>query len=215
MCGRFAQFNSLSTLREASPFEEVLVEPAPSWNVGPTQGASVVAVVGGRSVLTRFTWGFPGVGARILINARLETLSEKWTFKHAFATHRCVVPVDGWYEWYEKIPHFFHHPDGKGMALAALWEEEGTSGRFVVVTRPAEGVAEPVHSRMPLALTPDGSKLWLRQGALAPEACASLCRSHTLFPSVYTLSNAVNRISENGPHLLVPTKRHRQQALFE
>jgi putative SOS response-associated peptidase YedK len=62
-----------------------------------------------------------------LINVRTETLKEKETFGDDLLNRRCLVPVDGFYEWKEvargqKIPFRFMRKDGSLFAFAGLWE---------------------------------------------------------------------------------------------
>lgn len=66
-----------------------------------------------------------------LINARAETVAEKSTFRSACAKRRCLVPVDGFYEWEQvrpedgprpKIPHFIHLKSDEPFVFAGLWE---------------------------------------------------------------------------------------------
>src|SRR6266702_7151641 len=58
------------------------------------------------------------IGSR-MINARAETVSEKPAFRKAFASRRCLLPADGYYEWQPppagakgpKQPYFICRPD--------------------------------------------------------------------------------------------------------
>jgi putative SOS response-associated peptidase YedK len=72
--------------------------------------------------LRRVQWGLvpswakdAKIGAR-MINARSETLIEKPAFKAAAAKRRCLVPMDGYFEWQNnddktKTPIFLHEGD--------------------------------------------------------------------------------------------------------
>ena len=74
----------------------------------------------------------PGIGSR-MINARMETVAEKPAFKRAFAVRRCLLPADGYFEWYPtsqtgkdgkplKQPFFIRPADGGVLAMAGLYE---------------------------------------------------------------------------------------------
>ena len=77
------------------------------------------------------------IGSR-MINARVETVAEKPAFRKAFASRRCLLPADGFYEWYAgesvppptgrgkprpvKQPFFIHRADGGLLVMAGLYE---------------------------------------------------------------------------------------------
>ena len=105
-----------------------------NYNVAPTQGVFAVYESSGERLLDRFHWGLvpfwakdPSVGSK-MINARAETLAEKTSFKRPFATKRCIIPADGFYEWKKvdghkrKQPMFLTTIDGSPFAFAGLWE---------------------------------------------------------------------------------------------
>lgn len=111
------------------------------------------------------------------LNARIETIHEKSSFRHASDNRRCAVPVDGWFEWKEvrgkKHPYFIHREDGKPFLLAGLWERwtdneaEKDYETFSVVTTTALGICAQVHNtkeRMPFVLSPENRALWLDKG---------------------------------------------------
>ena len=70
----------------------------------------------------------PSVGSR-MINARVETVAEKPSYRQAFAKRRCLLPADGYFEWMpveatrsKKQPYFIHPADGGVLAMAGLYE---------------------------------------------------------------------------------------------
>lgn len=147
MCGRFASSvpsEELARLFRVDAVEEDL--PPPSWNVSPTRIARVVAVVDGTRELAGFRWGLiprwaddPSIGSR-MINARAETLERRPAFREAFRRRRCLVPVDGFYEWAGRRPDgrrqpWFVAPRDRGvLALAGrpVGAVEGRRGDEVV-----------------------------------------------------------------------------------
>src|SRR5215213_2707360 len=61
-----------------------------------------------------------------MINARAETVATAPAFKKAFEKRRCLVPVDGFFEWKtvgkEKRPYMIAMLDRRPFTLAGLWE---------------------------------------------------------------------------------------------
>jgi putative SOS response-associated peptidase YedK len=73
-----------------------------------------------------------------MINARMETVGEKPAYRRAFAKRRCLLPADGYFEWYatdavdakgpsgkgraRKQPYFIRPKDGGVLAMAGLYE---------------------------------------------------------------------------------------------
>jgi putative SOS response-associated peptidase YedK len=120
----------------------------------------------------------PSIGSK-MINARAETLAEKTSFKRPFATKRCIVPADGFYEWKKvdghkrKQPMFLTTIDGSPFAFAGLWEVWSKDGDVdatgeprqlfscTIVTCEANATIADVHDRMPVMLPPDAWDTWL------------------------------------------------------
>ena len=107
-------------------------------------------------------------------NARSETLGEKPSFRNSFRTKRCMVLVNGFYEWQhigiEKIPYFIRLKDDIPFALAGLydnWLNRNTGevlNTFTIITTPANPMMEIIHNtkkRMPAILPPAVEKEWL------------------------------------------------------
>ena len=153
------------------------------------------------------------VGNR-MINARAETVATSGAFKRAFAKLRCLVPVNGFYEWQRlrgrknKQPYFFHRPDGEPFAFAGLWatwrgrpDVEPLRTCTIVTTRTSRQLAH-IHDRMPVMLPPDAEAPWL--DAATPVAdlqdlCVPLEETGTR-----AVGTAVNDARYDGPDCLEP-----------
>ncbi|MEV8038131.1 SOS response-associated peptidase [Streptomyces sp. NPDC086182] len=166
----------------------------------------------------------PKAGAR-MINARVETVHEKPAYRRAFAKRRCLLPADGFYEWQQvkdvaggkprKQPYFIHPEDEQVMALAGLYEywrnpeveQDDDPAAWLttctIVTTEATDAAGRVHPRMPLALTPDHYDAWLDpHHQNTDDLRGLLTRPADGHLAVRPVSQAVNNVRNNGPHLL-------------
>lgn len=194
MCSRFTQRFSW---REVHSFLDVAgpaVELAPRYNAAPGQAAAAVRSDRGVRRLAMLRWGLiPSWSrhppARRPINARAETAADKPMFRDAFRSRRCLIPVDGFYEWAArsgvKQPYLIGRADGGLMAFAGLWERwripaDGPlpgflSGAapgdavetFAILTATACAAIAPVHHRMPVILPPASFGPWLEGQAVA------------------------------------------------
>ena len=149
------------------------IDFVPRYNLAPQQFAPVLRRVDGQRRVDLLRWGLmpawardPALASR-LINARSETAAAKPAFRAAFKRRRCLVPVDGFYEWKRspqgKQPYLFSLRNELPMALAGLWEE-GTAegaGSFTILTTAANELLAEVHERMPVILPPETWGLWL------------------------------------------------------
>ncbi|GGL17215.1 DUF159 family protein [Sphaerisporangium melleum] len=162
----------------------------------------------------------PSVGSR-MINARVETLAEKPSYRRAFAKRRCLVPADGYYEWYRadkktKQPYFIHPADGGVMAMAGLYEFWKDPSRAdddplkwlttcTVITTTAEDHLGRIHDRMPVIIDRDRWADWLDPALTDTGQVLNLLKDAP--PSgltAYPVSSEVNSVRNNGPHLLEP-----------
>ena len=105
-------------------------------------------------------------GGRKPINAKCETVRDLPTFRDAYRKRRCIVPVDGFFEWQAvkgqkaKQPYAIAMKDGAPFGLAGVWEnwKEPASGEwmrtFAIITIDANELIANIHDRMPLVLGP-------------------------------------------------------------
>jgi putative SOS response-associated peptidase YedK len=179
MCGRYTLRVSPAELAEIfATLNEI--EWAPRYNIAPTQ--TVVAVRqnerGEGRELAPLRWGLIPSWAKdmkigsSLINARADTVAEKPAFRHAFKKKRCLIPVDGFYEWQAipgqkaKQPFHIRLRDAPVFAFAGLWEQwTDPEGKPVetstIITTDANEAMRPVHDRMPIILDPADYDKWL------------------------------------------------------
>lgn len=229
MCGRFVSTSppdELAAYFGAEAVAEAVLEP--NYNVAPTQDVLAVVEHDGARHLDAFHWGLvpswakdPKVGSK-MINARAETLASKSAFKKPFATRRCLVPADGFYEWKKlgsgtkpkKQPMFIRRTDGEPLALAGIWslwrgpdkDQEPLRSLTIVTTSPNELMAT-IHDRMPVILPEERWGSWLDRGNDDLDALTAM-----LVPlpdgllTATPVATLVNNVRNNGPELLEPAE---------
>ena len=112
MCGRFAQGASLGLIERALRVEAIhnhVAEGTPRYNVAPSQLVTTLRLTkGGERELLSLIWGLIPHWAKdpssmhAPINARIESASERPTFRDSYHHRRAIVPVTGFYEWQVK-----------------------------------------------------------------------------------------------------------------
>ncbi|OAI03586.1 hypothetical protein A1353_00330 [Methylomonas methanica] len=115
------------------------------------------------------SWSKDSKNSSHLINARMETVREKPSFRSAFKHRRCLIPADGYYEWqkHESGKQAFHiyRQDHQLFAFAGLWEqwqhEAETLYSCTIITTAANELMQPIHERMPVIITPEHYHDWL------------------------------------------------------
>ena len=212
MCGRYASSRRpddlVSYFEVEDPPEEVL---EPSWNVAPTD--PVYAVVQRETRQLRVlrwglvpSWSKDPKGAARMINARAESVREKPAFRKAFATRRCLVPADGYYEWKAKGEPWFL-TTGEPLAMAGLYEhwktpEGGWLSTCTVITTTAPDELGEIHDRTPLLVPREHWGVWLDPAVPDP--------GDLLVPGVPGVLDAwpvgpeVGNVRNDGPELVRP-----------
>lgn len=246
MCGRFAATTDPARLAlEIHALDETGdagLRP-PNYNVAPT--TDIAAVVArhdeGQGSVTRrirlMRWGLlppwtkagpggapPAKGPQ-LINARAETVTTSPAYRTAAQHKRCLIPMDGYYEWKpatdvprannpkrgRKTPFYFYRPDGRPLLVAGLWSvwrpDPGGHPMLTatVITTDAVGEFAEVHDRMPLVLGEDNWDRWLDPDNPAPPDL--LIGSPDVAPmAMREVSTLVNNVANNGPELIEPAE---------
>jgi putative SOS response-associated peptidase YedK len=181
MCGRY----TLTTEEDLVEDLEAALDPQapanqwwkPRFNVAPTQDAPVVTLRDGARTLEMMRWGLvpfwaskPGAKRPpLMINARVESLESKATFRDALARKRCLVPADGFFEWRragkQATPLYIHPTPHRFICFAGLWAraktDRGEVHSFTIITGPPNELVAPIHDRMPVVLDRTTWAAWL------------------------------------------------------
>ena len=177
MCGRFTLFEP-DTILSKEFGAPIQFDLKPRYNVAPSQRVAAVRSRpdSGKREFALLRWGLipswakdASIGNK-MINARAETVAEKPSFRNAFRHRRCLVPMNGFFEWQKrgihKQPYFIALGDKRVMAVAGLWERwEGQEGSLIesctLLTTEANDLIAPMHDRMPVIVAPENYELWL------------------------------------------------------
>jgi putative SOS response-associated peptidase YedK len=157
MCGRYVVTKPVTKTADLVK-TTIKVEDIDNYNAHPTQKLPIIKSYTNGKTLENCDWGLVPSWAtdkkdfRPLINARLETLMEKVSFKKLIQTSRCLVVADGYYEWKrenkEKTPYYFTRSDNSLIFFAAIYQ----NNQFCIITRDATDKVKKIHHREPLVL---------------------------------------------------------------
>jgi putative SOS response-associated peptidase YedK len=192
----------------------------PRYNIAPTQPVPVVILENGARHFRLMRWGLIPAWVKdprqfaLVINARAETVLDKPAFKNAIKRRRCLLPADGYYEWYQsegrKRPFFIHPRSGALMAFAGLAETwVGPNGEEIdtvaIVTAAARGGLATLHPRVPVTIAPEDHARWLDGNAA--EACEVMPLLRAPADGDYIwheVSTRVNRVANDDAQLVLP-----------
>ena len=145
-----------------------------NFNLSPGQYSPIITQNQNKLFITKMRWGLVPFWAKDekigykLFNCRSETILEKASFKYAFQKRRCLVPVNGFYEWKkpEKQPYFIHLKKQKIFSLAAIWESwktpiGNTLNTFSIITTKPNKSIQNIHNRMPLIIPQKDEEKWI------------------------------------------------------
>ena len=188
MCGRFNSIASGKDFASVYDAQFLTDELLPNFNVAPTTLVYVLHRQDGGRVLDAMSWGLvpswskDKTRAASMINARSETLIEKPSFRNLVSEHRCVLPIQGFYEWQNlpsetkkprKQAHYISRVDERPMTLAGLWTiwkqpDSSLLRTCTIITTEANEKLSPIHHRMPVILERDSVEIWLGESKALP-----------------------------------------------
>lgn len=178
MCGRFTLHTPEEEIRRAFHLEYgAQLGLNPRFNIAPSQDIPIVRSTDTDKELGMAKWGLIPHWSKepkskySTINARIETVAEKPTYRTSFKHKRCLIPADGFFEWKvvndHKVPHYIRMRKGDVFAFAGLWDRWEGDGQILdscsIIVMPANEVMKPLHERMPAIIAPAHYDLWLDQ----------------------------------------------------
>lgn len=243
MCGRYAQSADMRELMEQ--FEVTGSSPQQSlpanWNIAPTNPIYIVradSLDSSKNSLATVSWGLIAPWLNDLneakssqsraINARSESIHEKPTFRAAFRSTRCLIPVEGYYEWATSLgkfapkqPFYISARSGKQLPVAGIWSSwRAPSGDTIqsasIITQEAQGHLAEIHSRMPVFMPHDRWDQWLdpKNNSVEGLKALMLVESPEALVVARPVSSAVNSVARNSQELTEGIELGEPETLF-
>ncbi|BDA46358.1 Abasic site processing protein HMCES [Coccomyxa sp. Obi] len=207
----------------------------PKYNLGPGSRTPIVRRdKEGDTELQTMTWGLVPSWTKKeekldffrMFNARSETVPEKTVFSRLLGSKRCVVLLNGFYEWAQehktKQPYYIHLDGNHIMRMAGLYDSwQDAEGNwlytYTILTTDSSKRLQWLHDRMPVIL-PDAqaAEAWLQNGTLDTKQYAALCTPYNgedlhWFP----VTPAMSKPDFQGPECCKPLKRQSIATFFK
>ncbi|MBW4537425.1 MAG: SOS response-associated peptidase [Pleurocapsa minor HA4230-MV1] len=214
MCGRFTLDTTAFDL--AQQFKvEVNQSISSRYNIAPSQSILIIKQnEKNQRFLDLVKWGLVPSWVKSLdtwksnlINARVETVEEKPSFRDGFKKRPCLIPVSGFYEWSKgKQPYYFYQ-DKPLFAIAGIWETwsnletEEQLLSCTILTSEAKSVIAEVHHRMPVIIPSEYYDLWLGELDGRKELIESLPEIEL---QMHQVSKTVNSPKNDRPDCIKP-----------
>ena len=205
MCGRYVVTNPVIKTQKIVK-KAINVQNIDNFNAHPYQNLPIIKKYTNGKTLETLKWGINPPWAKKkdykpLINARIETIDEKVTFKKLIKFYRCVVIADGYYEWQrvenKKIPYYIFRKDKKNVYLAGIFQEN----EFCIITQKASTILKKVHERQPVILNEQDINKYLNLELNGFEFLNNIINPELDF---YKVSTEVNKPNNNDNTLIKP-----------
>ena len=174
MCGRFASYKNLNKLKKIFNVINSDFNLTQSYNVSPGQDVNIILSYKFENYLLSSNWGYNFINSKTqnnqsVINSRIETINSKLLFKDSFLKRKCIIPVNGYFEWSqqegEKKPYFIQLGAGELIYLAGVWRKEKYNDVkrrvFSIITKAANSKINKIHHRMPVILNTNNAQDYL------------------------------------------------------
>ena len=203
MCGRYVVTNPVSKTKKIVK-SAIKVDDIENYNAHPYQNLPVIKKYINGNTLENLKWGLIPAWSKKkdfkpLINARLETINEKISFKKLIKLSRCVVIADGFYEWKReeknKTPYYFFRKDKKNIYFAGIYEKN----EFCLITEQASENIIQIHHRQPVIINEKDINRYLNielEGSIFLKECDKPRLDY------YEISKDVNKPNNNNISLI-------------
>ncbi|MEY3586719.1 MAG: hypothetical protein RJB32_15 [Actinomycetota bacterium] len=230
MCGRFVIAKTTDLITEYFEVDEAPEQDFRSYNIAPTTEVPIIVEREVDGLPSReihaARWGLipswaKSPGTSPLINARIESVLEKPSFKEAALAKRCAIPADGYFEWQStvpnsKVPYYIFPSDGM-LAFAGIywwWRDPSKlasdPARWVLtcslLTKDSAPELAGIHDRNPVLLSEENLSAWLAPDyPTTPEVLAALSEESALVAAqleFHPVSSAVGSVYNNSEELI-------------
>lgn len=180
---------------------EIINKYGPHYNAAPSKLLPIITS-SERNKLNFFNWGLISTLSNNrtmspkFFNLPADSVITKTSYKRKLGTHRCVIPMDGFYVWKQVakkqvVPHYFFFPDKKVFSVAGIWEEnEESEYSFIMITRNANNQLIDFQEDMPAILDAAETRRWLESDdqeeleKLLKSTPKEQMTSHTVTPKI-------------------------------
>ncbi len=153
------------------------------------------------------------------LNAKSETIFEKPSFRSSINNKRCLVFVNGFYEWQDfnkkKYPYFIHLKDQSCFALGGVYEEwiDKETGEIIntvsIVTTEANQLMAKIHNlklRMPLIFDKQTMFDWINPDLKREDISEMMKPFDEKLMDAYTISKLITSRKESPNRIEVKEK---------
>ncbi len=214
MCGRISTGDlSEETLKTHFNLDTILPFQK-SYNIAPSLQIPAIRKHSKIRSMANLRWGLIPHWSRDkeiaqhTFNARIETLTQKPSFRDSIKSKRCIIPASGFYEWQKlgdkKQPYYIYRADGRPIAFAGLWDSwiDSESGESIescsIVTMPATSLVAEIHERMPAILEPEHFDVWLDPEFKEPHVLQDILKAEEHDLVMYPVSSYVSNSRNDG-----------------
>lgn len=214
MCGRFALSATTDQVEKLLPELYSSRKIIPNYNIAPSQEVPIIRNTNPK-MIEFATWGLipswakdEKIGQK-MINARVEGLFEKPSYKVLIKRKRCLIIADGFFEWKKdeksirKTPYFIKMKTSEPFTFAGLWDEwyDKNSNKKIVstiiITTEPNDLIKKIHHRMPLIISSKQRNLWLSNDYQIQDGNNILNDVSNDLLEAFPVSNRVNIITNN------------------
>ena len=204
MCGRMTLHDEqaiLELLETHFEIQNVSFFDLPRYNIAPKQKLWTLIFDGKNYRVGQITWGMMVQSkdkSFFNINAKKESLETFYFFKNLYQHKRCLMILDGYYEWQDqgdyKQPFYIHDQHQKTMLVAGLYSKDSEGFHATIMTQTPTDDIKHIHHRMPVILTPNEAIQYLKQGTLPETSTQAL--------NYYEVTTKVNQVKTDDPSLI-------------
>ena len=197
----------------------------PRYNIPPTTPIPAL-LNNGNYLYSHFGYlpSWASSKASMNMNARSESIYEKKTFRDSFKYRRCIIPINGFYEWAkedkDKTPYLVSDMNNDYLGLAAIWDEyfdielNMKIVTVALITCDANEKLGRIHHRMPVVLDKKDFSTWLNSSDIK-----EVNKLFSIYPNekikMHEVTNEVNKVLFNEPSCIDEVEKKVEEKIEE